>query len=389
MSDDRGPARLAKWPFYLADVLLCAVIFFVLNRLGTFEGTAETVIVVVCLAAAGIAAWISITPWLKEHDAAVHLSDSSNLKSSLEQIKGVDKVADLIRQSNVQWQGVQEASARTVNSAKEISERMKVEADEFMKFISNAHDQERAGLRLEVEKLRRMEGDWIKTSVQMLDHVFALTRAAERSGQLQLIKQLQQFQGACRDVARRMGLATFVPAVGEPFDQRAHQLPNPQLTAQEGDRVHDVLACGFTYQGQLLRRSLVMLDSTQSAEEPVTKSEEQEVAGETPPAVEQPASNEPILKSEKASDEAPSEEAPAIIDSLSTEGAREPIEAAVTDADIDEMERFEEPPPVIDSYGREQQQMTETPLEGALPSTEEQSKAGKGKKSTAQEELPF
>jgi molecular chaperone GrpE (heat shock protein) len=262
MSDDRAPARLAKWPFYLADLLLCAVIFFVLNQLGPFEGTTDMLIVIACLITAAIAAWFSLLPWLKEHHASIQLSDSSNLKSSLEQIRNVEKVADLIRQSNSQWQGVQDASARTLASAREITDKMKLEADEFVKFISNAHDQERAGLRLEVEKLRRMEGDWIKVAVQMLDHVFALARAAERSGQQQLIKQLQQFQNACRDVARRMGLTPFVPVIGDVFDHRAHQLPNPQMTAQEGDLIKDVLASGFSYQGQMLRRSLVLLDSS-------------------------------------------------------------------------------------------------------------------------------
>ena len=117
MSDDRAPARLAKWPFYLADLLLCAVIFFVLNQLGAFEGTTDMLIVVACLVVAALAAWFSVLPWLKEHHAATQLSDSSNLKTSLEQIKSVEKVADLIRQSNSQWQGVQEASSRSVTSA--------------------------------------------------------------------------------------------------------------------------------------------------------------------------------------------------------------------------------------------------------------------------------
>jgi molecular chaperone GrpE (heat shock protein) len=262
MSDDRQPARLAKWPFYLADLLLSAVIFFVLYQLGTFEGTTELLIVIACLVTAALAAWFSILPWIKEHSAALQISDSANLRSSLEQIRSVEKIADLIRQSNIQWQGVQDASGKTLTAAREISEKMKVEADEFMKFISHAHDQERTGLRLEVEKMRRMEADWIKVAVQMLDHVFALTRAAERSGQVQIIKQLQQFQNACRDVARRMGLAPFVPALGDTFDQRTHQLPNPQMVAPEGATIQEVLACGFTYQGQLLRRSLVLLESS-------------------------------------------------------------------------------------------------------------------------------
>src|SRR5688572_20481402 len=183
MFDQQKSVKLAKWPFYLADVLLSGVIVFVLYQLGTFEGTGEMLIVGGCLAAAAIAAWISIVPWLKEHETSAHLNESSNLKSSVEQIKGIEKTADLIRQSNAQWQGVQEASNRTVTSAREISERMRLEAEEFMKFLSKAHDQERAGLRLEAEKLRRTEGEWIKVTVQILDHVYALFRAGVRSGQ--------------------------------------------------------------------------------------------------------------------------------------------------------------------------------------------------------------
>ena len=66
-----------------------------------------------------------------------------------------------------------------------------------------------------MDKLRKMEGDWLKVAVQILDHVFALFRAAERSGQPALIEQLGQFQNACRDAARRIGLVPFAPGAGE------------------------------------------------------------------------------------------------------------------------------------------------------------------------------
>ena len=143
------------------------------------------------------------------------LAENSSLADTLEQIQSLEKVADLIRQANSQWQGGQDAAGRTVAASQEIAERMKTESGEFMKFIENAHDQERAGLRLEVEKLRKMEGDWLKVVVQMLDHTFALFRAAERSGQQNLIMQLGQFQNALRDAARRMGLTPFLPSIGE------------------------------------------------------------------------------------------------------------------------------------------------------------------------------
>jgi molecular chaperone GrpE (heat shock protein) len=288
MSDQHDSVRLAKWPFYLADVLLSGVIVFVLYRLGTFEGAGEMLIVGGCVGAAALAAWISIVPWLKEYEASVHLNESSNLKSSVEQIKGVEKVADLIRQSNAQWQGVQDASNRSVTAAREISERMKLEAEEFMKFLSKAHDQERAGLRLEAEKLRRMEGEWIKVTVQILDHVYALFRAGVRSGQQNLIAQLSQFQNACRDVARRIGLTPFVPEIGESFDARAHQVPDGQSAPQPGARIQDVLAPGFTYQGQMLRRSLVLPEApaSQPETELSTTQTEPGEAQEPPPPVE-------------------------------------------------------------------------------------------------------
>ena len=295
MLDERRPVKLAKWPFYLADLVLSGIIVFVLYQLGTFEGTTEMIIVAACLVVAAVAAWISIIPWIKEHDATVQLNDSSNLKSSLEQIKSVEKVADLIRQSNLQWQSIQDASARTIATAGEITDRMKTEADEFMKFLAQAHDQERAGLRLEVEKMRRMEGDWIKVAVQMLDHTYALYRAAERSGQRNVVAQLSQFQNACRAVVRRMGLAPFTPGAGDLFDARAHQLPDGKQTIPGDAKIGEVLASGFTYQGQLLRRALVMLENPNRSAET------------HPSTIEQAIAEEPGMPAEFIPSEAPAE----------------------------------------------------------------------------------
>ena len=397
MSDDRQPARLAKWPFYLADLLLCAVIFFVLYQLGTFEGTTELLIVVACLVTAAIAAWISILPWLKEHSGAVQVSDSANLRSSLEQIRSVEKVADLIRQSNIQWQGVQDASGKTLTAAREISEKMKVEADEFMKFISHAHDQERAGLRLEVEKMRRMEADWIKVAVQMLDHVFALTRAAERSGQPQIIKQLQQFQNACRDVARRMGLAPFVPVLGDTFDQRTHQLPNPQMNAPEGATIQDVLACGFTYQGQLLRRSLVLLEGSPADAEHNAPEIEQslpEPEVQAPSGLENGLENVPPAITEEQ-----------VADHLVSGREEEPVSAAPEETPERSVFKEEAPVPVFKDSVENDAPLPETESESEVRAAAEPStvmdeaitsqprpyraRPGRGAKRPGQDELPL
>ena len=270
MSDARVPSRLPKLPFYFADLVLSAIAVFILYRLGTFEGPGELGVVTAALFAAGIGAWFSIIPWLSDHRAQARVAESANLASALEQIQQVEKVADQIKYANSQWQGVQDSASRTLKAAGEISEKMRVEAQEFAAFLKGAHDQERKHLRLEVEKMKRAEADWLRVLVQIMDHVHALTQAGQRSGQAGLIGQLQQFQNACRDVARRIGLAPFAPAVGEPYEERSHQIPDSKFEPPADAKVGQVLATGYTFQGQLLRRALVLLANPENSPAPAS-----------------------------------------------------------------------------------------------------------------------
>ena len=57
------------------------------------------------------------------------------------------------------------------------------EVRQFTEFMQKMNDSEKAALRLEVEKLRRGEGEWLQVLVRILDHVFALHAAAVRSGE--------------------------------------------------------------------------------------------------------------------------------------------------------------------------------------------------------------
>ena len=102
--------------------------------------------------------------------------------------------------------------------------------------MQRANDSERATLRLEVEKLRRAEADWLQVLVRMLDHVYALHQGALRSGQPMLIEQVGNFQNACRDAARRVGLTPFTANEAEPFDAQRHQLIEDERHTAPGRR---------------------------------------------------------------------------------------------------------------------------------------------------------
>jgi molecular chaperone GrpE (heat shock protein) len=113
-------------------------------------------------------------------------------------------------------------------------------------------------LRVEVEKLRRGEGERLQILIHVLDHVHALYQAARHSGQPELIEQIGQFQNACRDAVRKIGLVQTAGLEGAVYDPQLHQVPE-NTAVGENAVVADTLAAGYTYQGQLLRRPVVAL----------------------------------------------------------------------------------------------------------------------------------
>jgi molecular chaperone GrpE (heat shock protein) len=178
--------------------------------------------------------------------------------TTVSQIRNLEQLAAQIGYATSQWQIVRESSDRTASMAKEIAQGMAAEVRSFNEFLQRASEDEKSALRLEVEKLRRLEGDWLQVLVRMLDHIYALHQAALRSRQPGLIEQLGSFQNACRDVARRVGLAPFAAADAEPFDQRRHQLLDT-TEAPPGATVEETIATGYTFQGKVIRPALVRL----------------------------------------------------------------------------------------------------------------------------------
>src|SRR5439155_23179818 len=125
----------------------------------------------------------------------------------------------------------------TAGAARQIAERMGAEVRGFAEFMEKVNDREKATLRLEVEKFRRAETEWLQVLMRMLDHVYALHVGALRSSQPALIEQVGNFQNACREAARRIGLAPFIAAEAEPFDGQRHQLADDTMKPAPGATV--------------------------------------------------------------------------------------------------------------------------------------------------------
>jgi molecular chaperone GrpE (heat shock protein) len=265
MRDQKEPV-LSKWAFFLGDLLLVGTAVLIYCKttfpLGLWQGG----LIVVSVAGAAI---LGVLPFLLEYRVASKLAETEALTDVVSQVKNLDAIAEQITGATARWQSVQEVADRVAGTSRAIAERMSAEAKAFTEFMQKANDNERSTLRLEVEKLRRAEGDWVHVLVRMLDHVYALHVGAVRSGQPNLIAQLDQFQNACRDAARRIGLTPFIAAPAESFDALRHQLFEG-TQPPEGAMVAETLATGYTFQGKLIRPAMVRLQeaNTTSGSEP-------------------------------------------------------------------------------------------------------------------------
>jgi molecular chaperone GrpE (heat shock protein) len=253
MSDAKPPLPL--WPFVVVDALFLGLAALLLKFGHHPLSWQEAGLLVLCGA---LGSWSFVTPFLRRNADEQALSQARLLAEATGQIQKLDQLAAQISGATNQWLELQTHTAEAAESAKQVAERMEAEARAFTEFMQRAGETEKAHLRLEVEKLRRAEGERLQIIIHVLDHVFALFQAARRSGQPALMEQIGQFQNACREAIRRMGLVqTAVPA-GEAYDPQLHQLPE-NTAPVENALVADTLAAGYTYQGQLLRKPVVAL----------------------------------------------------------------------------------------------------------------------------------
>jgi molecular chaperone GrpE (heat shock protein) len=248
--------KLYKYPFFVGDIMLLGAAYFIYFQSKLPMGPWQIFFIFLCVAGGAV---LGIMPFLLEYRLALKLAEANALTEVAPQIQNVQGVAQQITSATSQLQSVQEQADKTAGLARQISERMSAEVKEFQDFMQRSNDTEKANLRLEVEKLRRMETDWLQVLVRMLDHVYALHQGAVRSGQPRLIEQMGNFQTACRDAARRVGLVPYAANAAEVFDAKRHQLVDVEAKAPAGATIAETVASGYTFQGRLIRPALVRL----------------------------------------------------------------------------------------------------------------------------------
>jgi hypothetical protein len=248
--------KTPKWPFWSAYLVLMAIGFAVVFRA---EHPISHAVMYVAVACAGLGSLLGCLPYLLDYLAVGKLIEVNAVGTVVEQLQDLQKCSAQIAAATDRWALVQETTKgntdKTVAAAKEVADRMTEEIHDFNEFQIKLNDTEKGALRLEVEKLRRGEGEWLQVVARILDNVFALHNAAARSGNAELAEQIGSFQ-----------LSLFNAAPDEKFDpqkHRAHGVENPPADAV----IAETLAAGMTFQGRLVRQALVKLHEA-AAEKP-------------------------------------------------------------------------------------------------------------------------
>jgi hypothetical protein len=251
----RKEPRLSKWPFFIADLLLLAAAGWIVWQSAKPLTMWPLLSVVGC---AALGAWVCITPFLTQYRADLKFAEADKLTTAVDQISNLRTLMNQLSFATAQWQVMQENAAKGITAAKDISDRVAADAQAFSEFMVKANDTEKAHLRLEIDKLRRSERDWVQLVVHLLDHVYALQQAAVRSGQQSVVNQLTQFQRACRELVRRVGIMPVDVKAGEPYQEKNHQLPDGHPVPESDAVIGQMLAPGYTFQAQLIRNPLVV-----------------------------------------------------------------------------------------------------------------------------------
>lgn len=276
-----------KWPFLLGDALLLAAAYFLVQHAPHPIGRWEIITAASCVALGVV---LGAMPFILDYRAIVKVIEAGALGSIAEKIQNLEKLAAQINAATNEWTNAQTQAERTSAGAKEISDKMAGEVREFSGFMQKMNDSEKAALRLEIEKFRRGETEWLQVLVRILDHVFVLHAAAARSGQPKLAEQISNFQNACRDAARRIGLVPFSAEPEEAFNAERHQAVGGEEKPPADAVVAETVGAGFTFQGRLLRPALVRLREGNPSAEPVPV----ESAPANPPEDENPEEQLPL-----------------------------------------------------------------------------------------------
>src|SRR5688572_28622185 len=133
--------KIPKWPFFLGDAFALGLAYFVYSQ-GKGQLTQwETITICICV---GMGALLGVAPFVLEYRVLLKSIEVSTLGTASEKIQKLETVALQISGATNHWQAAQEQADKTVANAREISQRMAKEAQDFSTFMQKINEGEKS-----------------------------------------------------------------------------------------------------------------------------------------------------------------------------------------------------------------------------------------------------
>jgi molecular chaperone GrpE (heat shock protein) len=260
MSEQEAP-RAAKWPFLLGDLSLIAAAGGVAWLAHSGRIPWSLPVAGIITGAVAIGAWILVTPFLRDQEAELRLTEHEGLADTLQQIQQLERVAVSIASGASNLAAGQQSLQRAEAAAGALVQQLGTERKSFAEALQRTQDQEKQTLKLELDKLRRGEEETLRVVCHLLDHNYAIYQASQRSSQPGVAQQLSQYRAACLDAVRRLGIVAHEATTGEMFNADFHQTLDGSVPSPES-RISGTLACGYTVRGSMVRPIIVSVEGT-------------------------------------------------------------------------------------------------------------------------------
>ena len=152
-------SHLPLWPFLTADALFVGLALLLLRQGHKPLLWWEAMLLIACAAAA---AGCGVLPFLRRDEDEQALAQARLLADSVSQLQKLDQVAAQVLGATNQWREYEQHAADSVAAAKAVSDSVAAESHALREFLQKVNDSEKAHLRVEAEKLRRAEAEWLQ-----------------------------------------------------------------------------------------------------------------------------------------------------------------------------------------------------------------------------------
>ena len=211
---------------------------------------------------------VALFPFWRAYRNELKFAELEAVEETVRRIEGLSTVADRVERAESSWLEAKNSSETIAKNLNETTTALYEESKAIREFAHQQNDQQKANLRLEVQKLKQWETEWVQAGTIALDHTAALHAAILQLEDAQATRKLNKFQNSIHEIMRRVGLVGFAPRPGAPFDPDANRAHNQSETPAEGSRILDVVAMGIRYQGRLVRPAIVNV-APPTADEPI------------------------------------------------------------------------------------------------------------------------